>query len=337
MAQVYYFSSMIDENLLRSKNIKIYDSKVSTLNGYTIEHKRNINEINISDSFLKEDINNFVQGMSFLIDENDLSKIDKIEKYPNNRNKLNVMVSFRGDKKDIPLKEAIVYVGKDDFNSSRAIENWRPQKQMMKIKSENKTLAMDYNKKLGGAHMVTFEQYKEDLEYKKLNENYLILEDEKDQLFNKVTKDIEEQKKEKDDDFSTKVKKHLEKYKTIYTIAGSTLALSLLTFFVLKSFKESNFKKSDGFNPGNFNNSDKISDEGLKKISDYKKEMDILYNDYKIDYKDYYKKQDEIMDDFFEKIKKGKKIDNKDNTTLEKLHDELKKLRVKRDDNLDNI
>lgn len=171
MAQVYYFSSMIDENLLRSKNIKIYDSKVSTLNGYTIEHKRNINEINISDSFLKEDINNFVQGMSFLIDENDLSKIDKIEKYPNNRNKLNVMVSFRGDKKDIPLKEAIVYVGKDDFNSSRAIENWRPQKQMMKIKSENKTLAMDYNKKLGGAHMVTFEQYKEDLEYKKLNEN----------------------------------------------------------------------------------------------------------------------------------------------------------------------
>ena len=30
-------------------------------------------------------------------------------------------------------------------------------------------------------------------------------------------------------------------------------------------------------------------------------------------------------------------IDNKDNTTLEKLHDELKKLRVKRDDNLDNI
>ena len=62
-----------------------------------------------------------------------------------------------------------------------------------------------------------------------------------------------------------------------------------------------------------------------------------MKNDYKIDYKDYYKKQDEIMDDFFEKIKKGKKIDNKDNTTLEKLHDELKKLRVKRDDNLDNI
>jgi len=197
MAQVYYFSSIIDENLLRSKNIKIYDSKVSTLNGYTMEHKRSINEINITDSFLKEDINNFVQGMSFLIDENDLVKIDKIEKYPNDRNKLNVMVSFRGDKKDIPMKEAIVYVGKDDFNSSKAIENWKPQKQMMRIKSENKTLAMEYNKKLGGAHMVTFEQYKHDLEYKKLNENYLILEDEKDQLFNKVTKDIEEQKKRK--------------------------------------------------------------------------------------------------------------------------------------------
>jgi len=56
MSQVYYFSTTIDENLLRSKNIKIYDSKVSTLNGYTMEHKRSINEINITDSFLKEDI-----------------------------------------------------------------------------------------------------------------------------------------------------------------------------------------------------------------------------------------------------------------------------------------
>jgi len=129
----------------------------------------------------------------------------------------------------------------------------------------------------------------------------------------------------------------LEKYKTIYAIAGSTLAISLLTFFDLKSFKESNFKKSDGFNINDLGNSDKISDESLKRISDYKKNMDISKDDNKIYYKEYYKKQDKIMDDFFEKIKKEKNIDNKDNITLEKLHDTLKKLRVKRDDNLDNI
>lgn len=129
----------------------------------------------------------------------------------------------------------------------------------------------------------------------------------------------------------------MEKYKTIYAIAGSTLAISLLTFFDLKSFKESNFKKSDGFNINDLGNSDKISDESLKRISDYKKNMDISKDDNKIYYKEYYKKQDKIMDDFFEKIKKEKNIDNKDNITLEKLHDTLKKLRVKRDDNLDNI
>ncbi len=162
MSQIYYFSPnfQIDESFLNKNRIKIYDSKLATLKGYSMTQKRGVNDVNLGESFLKEDFNNFTEGVCYLIDEEDLPRIDKFEKFPSTRDKVSVNVSFRGDKHDIPMKEAITYIGKYDINDSKALTNWTPQKGMSRMKSENKILKLTPGSN-SDKFMMTFEQYKD--------------------------------------------------------------------------------------------------------------------------------------------------------------------------------
>jgi hypothetical protein len=43
-------------NTLTENKVKVFESKVATLNGYTITHKRLNNNVTVSDPYLKEDI-----------------------------------------------------------------------------------------------------------------------------------------------------------------------------------------------------------------------------------------------------------------------------------------
>lgn len=174
-SKIWYFTygNGMDKSRLERNNIKVFDSKVATLRGFNLSFNRKGDNAMIMDSNLSYDPHNFVEGIAHQINEEDIKKIDKLEKHPTGSTKRLLSISFRGDKQDQPMKEAYVY-NKDV--PTRSLSGYKIGSGqgggMMKFRSGNRTFKIEPKQSggLGKTFVAAFESYSYLYKNNRLNE-----------------------------------------------------------------------------------------------------------------------------------------------------------------------
>lgn len=154
----FTYDLKINESTLKKKNIKVYDTRTALLNGYSLEydtseHGKTIPKLSIN-------VNNYVEGISYKIDKNDLNKLNSLFNLKNYEKNL-VQIKFK-KKYEIQEVEAVVYIN----NKIRNLDVYNSNIPKMNLQSRTNSFAPNMN---GNSKFVmTFESF-----VYNLNENFI--------------------------------------------------------------------------------------------------------------------------------------------------------------------
>lgn len=165
MSKTWYFvyGNGIDQNKLESNKIKIYDTKDAMMHGYSLTNKSvSKNNSMVTASTLLQDPKAVTLGTAFLIDDNDLYKIAKLENKTGTKEEKRLPILIKSLRTS-PV--ALMYFPKFDTDlsgTSDAINSVFNGKSfgINRFKSESKFMKWEKNSNKSNGYVMTFEEFK---------------------------------------------------------------------------------------------------------------------------------------------------------------------------------